>query len=1136
MYRTTSFTICCAVVTVCTGVALSWTNVDVGTPTPGSAGFDEATGMWTVAGNGHDIWDNSDDFHFVFKYLVADGSIAARVLAWGDGSNAWAKAGVMMREDLTGGSRHATTVITGGNGGGGSFQRRLTADSGSASSSNPSPAPQPPWYVKIERTGDEFRGYFSQDGVNWTQHGPVLTVPMRTQAGTRAGCYVGLCVTSHVDGTLRTATFDSVVFEGDVFDAPPPQLEAYDPIPADGTTGVVSPLLQWTAGDTAVGHKVYLGTSAELTEADLVAPLHPAALYFHAPGLVPGAEYFWRVDEVDAAGAVHAGAVWSFTAALLTAFEPAPPPGAKFQDVDVDLAWTGGASAVTHDVYFSASEEDVVNGEQAAFQGNQVETVFDPGTLALDTTYYWRVDETDTAGVTHIGAVWDFTTTIPGLGGIAREIWENIAGVNLDALRNDPRFPASPTFSDELPDFDSPDYGDNYGGRLQAWLHVPVGGQYTFWVAGDDNTELYLGTGPDRAELIARVPGWTPARAWDRVPEQRSVPIFLEAGCYYIAALWKEGGGGDHCSAAWQGPGVPQRTLISGSYLKAFEAVWAAGADPQDGAVDVAQTLLLRWSTGVRAVEHDVYFGDDEEAVAGADATTAGVYRGRQALDVTAYEPGPLAWNATYYWRIDEVNEVHPESPWKGTAWSFTTADFLTVDDFESYTNEVGRRVFQTWLDGLGFSEPVAVPGNGSGAIVGHDIWSPESPYFEGSITETNIVYGGTQAMPLYYDNTVAPGYSETDRIWPTPQDWTINGVKALTLHFRGNPIAFVETAPGRFTMSAAGNDIWGTADQFRYVYKQFEGDGTIVARVDSLRDTNVWAKAGVMIRESLDPGSKFAAVYLTGDNGVRFQVRAFANADATSDSPVATPEQIALREPVWLRLERAGDEFSAFTSNDPEAEGWTPMVWNPQNVSMIGSVTVGLALTSHSSGNITIAEFSGVSIEGGVSGTWDVAEIGVEHPSNVPGPLYVTLEDNAGAVGIVNHPDPDAVLLDTWQEWNVALGDFAAAGVNLAGIKAMHIGVGDWVNPQLNGAGTIYVDEIRVYKPRCVPSLARPEGDLNADCVVDYRDLELLAEQWLSLGTGDAVSASDIDGDSRVNLVDFSLLANSWQEELLWP
>ena len=327
MYRKTQCTICGAVVAVCAGVALGWTSVDVGTPTPGSAIFDEATGTWTVAGNGNDIWGNSDNFHFVFKYMVGDGSLAARVVAWSDGSNAWAKAGVMMREELVGGSRHAMTVITGGNGGGGSFQRRLTADSGSSSSSNPSPAPQPPWYVKIERTGDEFRGYFSQDGVNWTQHGPVLTIPMRTQAGTKAGCYVGLCVTSHVAATLRTATFDSVALEGDVYDAPPPQLEAYDPIPADGTTGVVSPLLQWTAGDTAVGHKVYLGTGEELTEADLVAPLHPATLYFHAPGLTPGAAYRWRVDEVDAAGAVHTGAVWSFSAAPLAAFEPAPPSG-----------------------------------------------------------------------------------------------------------------------------------------------------------------------------------------------------------------------------------------------------------------------------------------------------------------------------------------------------------------------------------------------------------------------------------------------------------------------------------------------------------------------------------------------------------------------------------------------------------------------------------------------------------------------------------------------------------------------------------------------------------------------------------------------------------------------------------------
>ena len=86
--------------------------------------------------------------------------------------------------------------------------------------------------------------------------------------------------------------------------------------------------------------------------------------------------------------------------------------------------------------------------------------------------------------------------------------------------------------------------------------------------------------------------------------------------------------------------------------------------------------------------------------MAGADPTTASVYQGRQDAASTTFDPGELEWNKTYYWRVDEVNEADAGSPWKGSLWSFTTADFLVIDDFEIYTDDEGSRIYQTWLDG----------------------------------------------------------------------------------------------------------------------------------------------------------------------------------------------------------------------------------------------------------------------------------------------------------------------------------------------------------------------------------------------------------------------------------------------------
>ena len=184
------------------------------------------------------------------------------------------------------------------------------------------------------------------------------------------------------------------------------------------------------------------------------------------------------------------------------------------------------------------------------------------------------------------------------------------------------------------------------------------------------------------------------------------------------------------------------------------------------------------------------------------------------------------------------------------------------------------NRIFFSWIDGAGHWEDpecgvAAASGNGSGATVGN----PQSPFAE----QTNI-HSGKQAMPFEYNNSMGPFYSEARREWAAPQVWAWagGGVNTLTVFFRGIPTAFQETSPGVFTMSGMGSDIFKTSDQFRFAYKSLSGNGTIIARVDNLVDTNPWSLAGVMIRETLEPGSTYAGVFLSSVNGVRFRVRAY--------------------------------------------------------------------------------------------------------------------------------------------------------------------------------------------------------------------------------------------------------------------
>ncbi len=186
------------------------------------------------------------------------------------------------------------------------------------------------------------------------------------------------------------------------------------PNPPDGATAVLAPLFRWTAGDGALLHDVYLGTSPDLGSADRVASRTPVALYYHGPGLQAGVTYYWRVDEIAADGqTVYTGNVWSFTAQAPTAYRPDPADGANAASPAATLTWLPGQAALEHQVYFSTSRDAVAQGTAEADKGKVKDPNFAPGPMESVTTYYWRVDELVAGGVVKTGAVWSFTTYLP---------------------------------------------------------------------------------------------------------------------------------------------------------------------------------------------------------------------------------------------------------------------------------------------------------------------------------------------------------------------------------------------------------------------------------------------------------------------------------------------------------------------------------------------------------------------------------------------------------------------------------------------------------------------------------------------------------------------------------------------------
>jgi hypothetical protein len=207
---------------------------------------------------------------------------------------------------------------------------------------------------------------------------------------------------------------------------------------------------------------------------------------------------------------------------------------------------------------------------------------------------------------------------------------------------------------------------------------------------------------------------------------------------------------------------------IAGTYKGNVWSFTTEGAvearDPANGAVGITQTPVLTWAPGFGAT-HEVYFGTDPAAL---ELKASG------NLGSESYEPGQLEWNTTYYWRIDEANSANAESPWTGPLWSLTTANFLIIDDFESYNDinegEPGsNRIYLAWIDG--YENPAV-----NGSLVGH-----ANPPF----AEQTIIHGGNQSMPMYYDNAV--GISEATLTLTSNRDWTIRGLNTLTIWFRGS-------------------------------------------------------------------------------------------------------------------------------------------------------------------------------------------------------------------------------------------------------------------------------------------------------------------------------------------------------------
>jgi hypothetical protein len=467
----------------------------------------------------------------------------------------------------------------------------------------------------------------------------------------------------------------------------------------------------------------------------------------------------------------------------------------------------------------------------------------------------------------------------------------------------------------------------------------------------------------------------------------------------------------------------------------------ASDPDPPDGAASVDPNMTLSWMAGIGATSHTVYFDDDFDAVANA---TGGV-----PVETTSSDPGPVEFGKTYYWRVDESDGI---DTYKGDVWSFTIGRSLLVDDFEGYTDDdgTGEAIWQRWTDGSGMAD--------NGAQVGYVL----PPY-----AEQTIVHGGFQSMPILYNNTAGVTDSEVELPLTVLRDWTEKDIEDLSLWFRGIPGSkgsFAKDLAGTYTMTGSGAGIWNNGprsgeyyDEFHFAYKTLSGAGSITAKIESIQKTHPYAMAGVMIRETLDGGSKHRLAVVTTNIGVSSMGR--VNTGGTT----FYKNQGGITAPHWVKLER--DTTGKFSvSHSTDGMTWRPVSGDKSvNVSMGSDVYIGLALTSRTPALTCEAVFSNVTTTGTVGTQWMNQDIGIL--SNDAEPLYVAVSNTDGVTAIVAYDDPVAAQINTWTEWIIPLQTFSDQGIDLTDVDKIAIGLG--IKSGMTGAGgsgTMYIDNIELY------------------------------------------------------------------------
>lgn len=942
-----------------------WSCQDIGNPT--LVGDQSLNGVTvTLKGAGTSINGYGDQFHFVWQTLAGDGTISAHITSQTN-TNGAAQAGVMLRQSTDPASPYYAAFITPGNG----IVVQYRMIQGLKTNLFTGVAGSVPIYLMVARSGTNYCTYSSPDGTNWSIIiGSCATVPISGPV------LAGLAVSSDNVGALSAVTFDTI------------NVGTTPPVPPNTCTGawncsdVGYPSLSgaqylvngtWTVQGS--GSDIY-GTydqfryvwqtlttdgsvSAHITaqaNTDLWAKAgvmmrlttDPGSPYY-AIEVTPGNGIVIQYRTVQGGGAQQAVGITGTVPNYLWVDRSGTTFSAYTSSDGVNWSWVVGSSVTISSMSGSimaglavTSHNGSVMG-QAAFDTVNIGTSIAPPSCASGWTCADIGSPALVGGQTVNNGTWSVTAAGSDIWGYADQFhydWQTMTGdgsvsAHVTSLSSPSSWAKVGVMLRQTSDSGSPYYGafvtPGNGITIQYRKTQAGGSGQQTATTGTVPVYLWINRSGNTYSTYTSSDGLN----WTLVPKS-SITFAMNnsilAGLAFTSHNAKALGTAvfdtvnvssavvpPGCASGWTCADIGAPTLTGNQYVNG--GTWTVNASGND-----------IWGTS------DQYHFD-WQSMASDGSVSAHV----------ASESNTDPWTkAGVMLRLT----TDPGSPYYGilvTPGHGIQVQYRTAQGGTTQQIAAGTGTAPTYLmvsrTGTTFTAYTSSDGSNWTLVAGSSVTI-------GSLTGTLLAglattsHNSTLLATVVYD-TISTGANTAPAC---SNGWSCADIGAPAL------VGSQTLSGGTWTIQAAGADIYGISDQFHFVWQSLPGDGSITARIASLTSTSGWAKAGVMLRQTTDPGSAYYAILVTRSNGIVVQWRTAQGAKTMQISGISGAA------PAYIAVARQGNTFTAYTSSN--GTNWTLVPNSTVTLTGItGTVLAGMAFTSHNANALGTATFDTVNI-----------------------------------------------------------------------------------------------------------------------------------------------------------------------------